>query len=184
MRKILFIILAMTIHMYCHCQDIISLAGQWNFCIDSLNVGESEKWFDCNLKNRITLPGITDEAGYGSEVLEKGKLTRLHKYIGKAWYQTNIHIPASWEGKSVDLFLERVMWRSDLWVDGKPVGHSSSLSTPHVYSLGKLAPGSHRLTLRIDNSEIFPCGHIVMEIRHRLYGMESWGEWNYLPILI
>lgn len=174
MRKILFIILAMTIHMYCHCQDIISLAGQWNFCIDSLNVGESEKWFDCNLKNRITLPGITDEAGYGSEVLEKGKLTRLHKYIGKAWYQTNIHIPASWEGKSVDLFLERVMWRSDLWVDGKPVGHSSSLSTPHVYSLGKLAPGSHRLTLRIDNSEIFPIGNLWSHS----YGDQTQIIWN------
>lgn len=152
----------------------VSLAGQWRFAIDSTDIGESEHWFDQVLTNTISLPGITDEGGYGDEVVEKGKLSRLHKYVGKAWYQLDITVPKDWKNKSVDLFLERVMWRSKLWVDGKAVAIQESLATPHTYSLGKLSPGVHTLTLSVDNREIYPIGNLWSHS----YGDQTQIIWN------
>ena len=176
-RNMKRIFIFVVLFSFCICgysQDVISLAGEWKFCMDSLNVGESEFWFRHNLKDSITLPGITDESGYGKEFEEKGKLSRLHKYVGKAWYQTYIDIPKSWNNKSISLFLERVMWKSDIWVDNKKIGSCSSLATPHKYSLGKLSSGRHRLTIRIDNSEIYPIGNLWSHS----YGDQTQIIWN------
>ena len=41
-------------------------------------------------------------------------------------------------------------------VDDRHVGRCDSLAAPHDYELGALAPGRHRLTLRIDPGEA--CG--------------------------
>lgn len=173
MKKIFFILMLL-LCKYSYCQNVISISGKWGIQLDSLDLGESEKWFNHDLKDSIMLPGITDEAGLGNEFIEVGKLTRLHKYIGKAWYQTCITIPQSWNGKSIDLFLERIMWKSDLWIDNKKIGDCSSLSTPHIYSLGKLKPGKHRLTLRVDNSEIYPIGNLWSHS----YGDQTQIIWN------
>lgn len=73
-------------------------------------------------------------------------------YVGAAWYQRDVSIPELWNGRRVTLFLERCHWETRVWVDGKDMGTQNSLSTPHVYDLSKsLTPGSHTLTLRIDN---------------------------------
>ena len=173
MKKIFFILMLL-LCKYSYCQNVISISGKWGIQLDSLDLGESEKWFNHDLKDSIMLPGITDEAGLGNEFIEVGKLTRLHKYIGKAWYQTCITIPQDWNGKSIDLFLERIMWKSDLWIDNKKIGDCSSLSTPHIYSLGKLKPGKHRLTLRVDNSEIYPIGNLWSHS----YGDQTQIIWN------
>lgn len=154
--------------------NCISLAGEWRFALDSTDVGEREEWFGKLLEYRIKLPGITDEGGYGPEVLEMGKLSRLHKYIGKAWYQMDIVIPEQWKNRNIRIFLERVMWRSKLWVDQDYIGMQESLSTPHTFSLGKLSPGKHTLTLSIDNREIYPIG---AEWGHS-YGEQTQIIWN------
>ncbi len=155
-------------------RSINSLAGQWRFELDSLDIGEQQKWFNKQLKSTIQLPGITDEGGYGNEVIEMGKLSRLHKYIGKAWYQKDIVIPENWKEKNIDLYLERVMWQSKLWLDGEYVDLQESLSTPHLYSLGKLSPGIHTLTLSIDNREIYSIGNIW----GHSYGDQTQIIWN------
>ena len=73
-------------------------------------------------------------------------------YVGAAWYQRGVVVPASWAGKRVEVFLERCHWVTALWVDGSEIGTRDSLSTPHEYDLGdSLAPGRHTLTLRVDN---------------------------------
>ncbi len=73
-------------------------------------------------------------------------------YIGAAWYQRTFEVPETWQGKRIVLFLERCHWASSVWVDEQEIGSQESLSTPHVYDLPRgLAPGTHRLTLCIDN---------------------------------
>ena len=72
-------------------------------------------------------------------------------YVGVAWYQRDIEVPGRWQGKRLLLRLERVHWESRVWLDGNALGANASLSTPHRYDLGvKVAPGKHRLTLRIE----------------------------------
>ena len=83
-------------------------------------------------------------------------------YLGAAWYQRDVEIPTNWSGKHFTLFLERVHWKSTVWLDEKEIGSDISLSTPHEYDFGLLAPGKHRLTIRVDNRTQLPlAGHLV-----------------------
>ena len=55
------------------------------------------------------------------------------------------------EGKRLILFMERTK-PSTLWIDGDSVGTLGHIYAPHCYSLPALAPGSHHIKIRIDNS--------------------------------
>ena len=133
----------------------VSLAGDWRFALDPQNEGVSGQWFQQDLADQIQLPGTTDEAKKGAlnQTNETDRLTRLYPYVGAAWYQHDLEVPRTWAGKRVVLTLERTK-SSRLWLDAKPVGEQSSLVAPHVYVLGTLAAGKHRLTLRVSNAEL------------------------------
>ena len=76
-------------------------------------------------------------------------------YAGVAWYQREIEIPAEWAGRRLVIELERPHWITRLWLDDRELGEQDALSTPHRYELGTgVAPGRHRLTLRVDNSRL------------------------------
>ena len=111
------------------------------------------------------LPGTLAEAGLGAKqsyetwlavtnLREKGALRLSHVYRGKAVWSRTVEVPSELAGKSLDLFMERVMWVSELKVDGHAIGRRDSLGTPHVYRFasGELAPGPHRFEIEIDNS--------------------------------
>jgi hypothetical protein len=142
-------------------QNEISLAGTWRVALDSMDIGIEQRWYNTSFDKAIQLPGTLDDAGMGTpadirtdqinkEVLLK--LTRKHTYIGPAWYSRDVVIPKGWSGKSVQLMLERVIWNTRLWIDGREAGSSESLSVPHRFDLSQfLSPGKHRLVIRIDN---------------------------------
>ncbi|KJF41718.1 sugar-binding domain-containing protein [Draconibacterium sediminis] len=144
----------------------ISLEGEWGVVLDSLNVGIQEGWAEQDLKGEtIHLPGTLDDAGLGKEntqvpIMDNSilwGLTRKHQYIGAAWYQKEVDIPASWDGKHINLELERIIWESKLFVDGVMIGKGESLVAPHRYDLSEvLTPGKHIITVRIDNSNKYP----------------------------
>lgn len=84
-------------------------------------------------------------------------------YVGPAWYQREVEIPAEWLGQRVTLWLERPHWATRAWLDGAELqptypGQNLSLSAPHEYSLDNAAPGKHTLTLRVDNRMIVNVG--------------------------
>lgn len=137
----------------------VPLGGEWRFALDPKNEGVTNMWFQAPLADRIQLPGTTDENHKGSlnEARETGRLTRLYPYVGAAWYQRDVEIPREWADKRVVLLLERTK-TSRLWVDSNAVGEQNSLVAPHLYALGPLKPGSHQLTLRINNAEHPPIG--------------------------
>jgi len=163
-------------------KHFIDLAGQWSFEIDSLDQGLSQKWFSKKLTDVVHLPGSTTTNGKGHDITlnenwtggiwnndyfkkpEYAKyrepnnlkisfwLQPVKRFVGVAWYQKEIDIPADWKGKAIELFLERCHWETTLWVDDKEIGMRNALGTPHEYDLSKIiTPGHHRLSLRIDN---------------------------------
>ena len=136
-----------------------TLAGEWQFALDPGNEGVLRKWFERSLEDRIALPGTTDEnrKGTPNPARDPARLTRVYPYLGAAWYQHDIDVPAAWNGKRIVLVLERAK-SSRLWVDAREIGTQDSLVAPHEYELQALAAGRHRLTLRIDNSEHAPIG--------------------------
>lgn len=140
-------------------QQRLSLAGEWRLRLDSLNKGKDEQWFLQSFRQAVKLPGTLDDAGIGHQptvdtsVMNKevmAGLSRKHRYIGAAWYEKEILVSKNME--HAQLFLERVIWRSDCWLDGQYRGAQESLIAPHIFELGTLKPGKHRIVLRIDNS--------------------------------
>ncbi|MBP8605731.1 MAG: discoidin domain-containing protein [Phycisphaerae bacterium] len=159
----------------------VSLSGTWRFALDKEGQGISQEWFKRVLPETIQLPGTLQEQGFGDEVSTATPwMSRLHDkhwylrvdyeryaqpgnikipfwlqperhYIGWAWYQRDIEIPAVWQGRRVVLTLERPHWSTTVWLDEKQIGFNDGLSAPHIYPLGLVSPGRHRLTICVDN---------------------------------
>ena len=77
-------------------------------------------------------------------------------YLGPAWYQHEIEIPRYMVGRRILLTLERPHWETTVWIDDKKIGSDRSLVAPHIYDLGTLSFGRHRLTIRVDNRMVMP----------------------------
>jgi len=174
-----------------------SLAGLWRFEIDPRDRGLGEKWWTRDCPDQISLPGSVQAQGFGEAVTAETEWTgsvfdrswylearyREYRepgnikipfwlqperhYVGAAWYQRDIKIPADWRDRRVTLFLERCHWETTVWLDGTKIGECDSLATPHVFEFGKHAtPGKHRLTLRVDNRiriDVGPNAHSVSD---------------------
>jgi hypothetical protein len=156
---------------------VVSLAGDWAFRLDPADVGRREEWPRTALPDRIRLPGSTDEQGYGARTIGAtvGKLTRVYSYVGPAWFQRRVDVPAQWAGRVITLTLERCHWETEVYVDGRLAGPPlNSLCAAQVHDLSRaLTPGSHTLTIRVDNTlkiDIGQWGHSVTD--------ETQTNWN------
>ena len=139
----------------------LSLAGSWRCEIAPADSAGYAR----ELGGTIQLPGTIDAAGIGPKNTKPPTLAgpyRIYDYAGPVWYQREVEIPASWQGKRVTLFLERCRWVTRVWLDGKPFGMRDSLIAPHVYDFGiGVAPGKHRLTICVDNTVKIDMGVFV-----------------------
>lgn len=166
----------------CNKKTTIDLSGEWTYQADPDDKGINEKWFSMNLNDRINLPGSMTTNGKGNDIVVNNPWTgqivdsswfkdpRYEKYrkdgnikvpfwlqpvkyyVGAAWYQKTVDIPADWDGKNVQLYLERCHWETRVWVDDKEAGMQNSLVAPHIYDLtAMLTPGKHVITICVDN---------------------------------
>ncbi|MEA3186375.1 MAG: hypothetical protein QOD99_205, partial [Chthoniobacter sp.] len=111
-------------------------------------VGLGDAWWklqDASLREHFSKPGLV-EVPFLSQP--------PRHYLGVAWYQRDLEIPAAWTGQRVVLFLERPHWETTLWLDDKKFTSNDSLVAPHITDLGKIAPGRHRLSIRVDNRRL------------------------------
>lgn len=159
----------------------LSLAGEWQFALDPEDVGVKQAWQNRELEEVVSLPGSLQEQAKGEDVgldtrwtgqivdsswykapeyakyRQPGNikvpfwLNPDKHYVGAAWYQKKVRVPAGWEKRPVVLSLERTHWETTLFLDGKKVGEQNSLQTPHRYVFEGLDAGEHTLTLRVDN---------------------------------
>ena len=142
---------------------MINLHGNWNYMIDLDNVGIQHEFYKTTFKsNPFIMPGTTNQNKIGTKLdeskldeKEKVKCLREHyNYTGVMWYQKTVDITEDFLDGEVELFLERVMFESSVYVNGKHVGKNTSLSTPHQYLIGAfLTKGINTITLRIDNND-------------------------------
>ncbi len=183
--------------------DTVSLAGRWRCQLDRADAGITENWPARNLSGHIHLPGSLPEEGLGDDIttntvwtggivdrsfftapeFEKYRqpghvklpfwLTPAKYYAGPAWFQREVEIPAAWQDRRAVLTLERPHWETRVWVDAKCFGTNNSLGTPHEYDLGRLAPGPHTLTIRVDNRRIVDVGENSHSISDH-----TQGNWN------
>jgi hypothetical protein len=144
-----------------HAREKIGLAGSWKFQLDPANAGLKMNWQDSSFHEVVMLPGSLEGNRKGTYVEQPSNqyLNQTYKYVGAAWYQKEIVIPASWKNKRVELFLERTKV-TRVWIDDQLIGYNTLLSAPQVYCLtGKLTPGKHKLTVMVDNNpKLVPVG--------------------------
>ncbi|CAD0003706.1 glycoside hydrolase family 2 [Flavobacterium chungangense] len=147
-------------------KTVMDIAGEWTVQLDSTDIGQKNGWQNMSFKQLIKLPGTTDDAGLGIpnklkpslEKLQMSHLTRKNSYLGAAWYTREISVPKNWKKKELILKLERVIWKTNVWIDGKEVlGEQNSLIAPHYFDLTKYltAGKTHRITIRVDNRKLF-----------------------------
>lgn len=174
----------------------IDLSGEWLFALDEGDKGMVENWFDRDLTGKIKLPGALQSQNYGNDISKdtpwvlslydknwflredykefaKSGNTKVpflaqppKHYLGAAWYQKEVEIPANWNGKRIVLFLERPHWSSTVWIDDKKIGENLSLVAAHEYDLGNLSVGTHRISIRVDNRMLMdyrPDAHSVSD---------------------
>ncbi len=185
MIRSITILIILSIVLSCHGQnDKICIAGKWSLCLDSINSPQNVDLKSLDYSLVIMLPSTLDSAGIGTHVHVQPNLVRevmLHlqrkvSYIGPAYYQKEVSIPKDWKGKHISLKLERVLWESIVWIDGKKIGNNFSLCTPHYYDLSKnLAPGKHLITICIDNSRKYALSRNDMA---HAYTEETQIKWN------
>ncbi|WP_200940800.1 hypothetical protein [Sphingomonas sp. Leaf339] len=179
------------------------LGGLWRRALDRTDKGLSRRWYAETLDDVLPIPGSLEQRGVGNAVTVDTPWTGdMHDhsfftaanyaayrkpghvkvpfflqpdswYRGPAWYQRDIVIPADWNGKHVELFLERPHWETRAWLGERALGRSDALHVPHHYNLGVLKPGTHRLTIRVDN-------RMIVEIGHNGHGVtdHTQGNWN------
>ena len=164
----------------------MDLSGQWTVCLDSTDVGMDASFGGKLFDTSITLPGTTDEARLGTKctlkpALEKPQLlhlTRAYSYVGPAWYSREIQVPSDWKEKDCILHLERVLWDTQVWIDGQKVeGHEESLTTPHEYDLTPYIQLGKKqvLTVRVDNRKRYDMS--VNDLAHA-YTDATQVKWN------
>lgn len=186
MKNLLGVLLCLLNLTACTQMNRMDLSGTWTVRLDSADVGEKESWYGHLYNTPIILPGTTDMAGLGASCqlepeLKKTQLlhlTRAYSYIGPAWYSREIEVPVDWKNKQLILHLERVLWDSQVWIDGTQVnGHEESLTTPHCYNLTPYIKksGKHILTIRIDNRKRYDIS--VKELAHA-YTEDTQVKWN------
>jgi hypothetical protein len=165
--KILFVIPLFLFLISCekHKNEAIDLSGEWQFKMDTGDVGIAEKWFETEFPETVQLPGSMVENAKGFDITLETKWTGgvqnpdwpndpnyapyhdstnirfpywlqpVKKYTGAAWYKKTINIPDDWDEKTVWLNLERVHWESTVWVNNEEVGMQNSLAAPHQYEI-------------------------------------------------
>lgn len=136
----------------------IDLSGQWQVKLDA----EKQETMPQAYPETMMLPGTTSAAGLGmpNPAKETGCLTDAYRFEGAAWFMRTF-TAGNWTGEQTMLTLERTR-KSNVYLDGRPIGHQESLCTPHRYFLPPVHAGEHTLVIRVDNTD-YPTrgGHLT-----------------------
>lgn len=156
-------------------REQISLAGAWQFALDTADTGIDRQWYLAELADRIDLPGTTDSnrKGFLNRDTSTMHLNRVYKYEGVAWYRKKVIIPESFDNKHIVLSLERSK-SSMIWIDDKPVGESMLLQSPQEFDVSScMTPGEHMISIRVNNDlALTPYGNV------HIYTDETQTNWN------
>lgn len=174
-KIVMIFVITFVIATHVNGQQAIDLAGAWEVTLEKNSELATKYPNKSKLDGVITLPASLAEQKYGYKTIgsDYGILTPTFKYIGKATYSRQINIPEDWREKEIEIFLERVLWESRVLIDGNEVSIQDALGTPHIHSMGKLSPGTHNLSIVVDNDMIHNIGD-----KGHAYGEYTQSIWN------
>ncbi len=118
-------------------RKVIDLNGNWQFKLDSENVGEAQGWQN----------GLTDSEMVIVPSCWNNEL-RLLNYEGRAWYEKKF----TTNGGTLRLELGSVMTKADVWLDGKYIGEHYGAFTQFEFIVNEVEAGEHNLVVRADST--------------------------------
>src|SRR5260221_8790230 len=128
---------------------VIDLSGEWEFKLDPLDVGRTQKWFEESVpyERKIQVPGAWNAQGvaYESETIlreyekklldeqkqlyglgtlgKEGESAKLFSvYPGPGWYRKKLTILPDWMGRIPWLVFGGIHREAEVCVNGKSVG--------------------------------------------------------------
>lgn len=146
----------------------LSLAGTWQFRLDTEKIGMKEHYENLAYSDTITLPNTVSMAKKGIQdtARETGYLTDPYHMEGYAWFRKEVTLPfqdpSEQKGLHYQLKMERTRI-SYVWVDGTYVDTFDSFMAPHIYDLTPYIHSlSFTLTIMISNTDYkTPGGHMT-----------------------
>ena len=179
-------------------EDVVPLSGVWRFELDPADEGLVASWENRTLADRIRLPGLLQAQGFGDDVTVDTKWTGQivdrswftapryepyrqpgnvkvpfwlqpdKHYVGAAWYQRDVEVPAGVAGparrahaRAAALGDARLARRA-----GRSARTTASRRRTSTTSGTASRPGKHRLTIRVDNRLVVDVG-VQLAQRHR-----------------
>lgn len=126
MMKVLgLLIMFLTIQFVAYSQrSVVSLNGEWKFCLDSLNKGEALAWSQNGLPTtatKVTVPHTWNT------------MRGLEKKWGKGWYEKSIQIPENYVDKIVRLQFDAIYHDATIWINGQKAGIHNGLGYTRFY---------------------------------------------------
>lgn len=157
---------------------MLDLSGKWQCSLDPKGVGEKEGWFKkAPTEFRAAmLPGTLDENGIGFPNEDKSD-QHLYKplaYEGAAWFFRTISVPVEWQGKSIQLILERSKV-TKVWINGHCVGSSNLVYAKQVFDVSNfIEPGRENSMAICVNNDI----SLVPVMGSHAYSPDTQTNWN------
>lgn len=154
----------------------LNLQGEWAYAFDKEDKGVANEWFKTRFSSApFKLPGTTSTNKVGAERVFSVNETSLTKeqvethhdkfhYYGVFWLQKTFVLPKDWGYEETFLEFERILGRSDVWLNDVYLGHQDSLSTKHHYDVNvddMVIGGANTITLRIDNTNRHKLGDLA-----------------------
>lgn len=120
----------------------LSLNGQWQFTTQQYKNDAALLSADYQQWDKMSVPGNWDTQD------------KYATYKGKAYYQTNINLPANWKNKQVLLKFSAVYQTAKVWLNGKLLGEHVGGYTPFEFNISDQAKFSanNSLIVMADNT--------------------------------
>ena len=126
--------------------DWLNLNGQWDFALDSLNVGLDQAWFfgETAFPEKITVPfsWAAPLSGIGRDDIHSG------------WYKRTLDVPPEWDGRLTYLVIGASDCVTTVWVNGEEAGVHEGGYTPFEFDItGYLRTGEeNKLVVHVEDA--------------------------------
>jgi hypothetical protein len=150
--------------------DWLSLNGPWRFAFDPRNVGEHERWY---AGGRVT--GREIQVPFPWESRLSG--VEAPDYMGAAWYEREIELPAAWRGRRVFLHFGAVDWSARVWLNGRFLAEHENGYLPFSCELTNLLQAGEGARLTVRAYDVADAATLVGKQVPRWYNRSS-GIWQ------
>jgi len=127
-------------------REVKDLSGIWEFKVDRTDEGRKAGWGAQPLTGTMPMPV---PASYNDITQDP----TIRDHIGDAWYEREFFVPASWQGKRVELRVGAASYAAVLFVNGKEVAQHKGGFLPFVADVSEIVRYGqpNRVTICVNN---------------------------------